>query len=320
MPVSVTIDGNSIVIDKGSLSIERRIEERSTASFNVVDIIGAADYVRGMPVLIYDPDVTLIFAGFIDDPGRARMGVIGSHLLHNITCMDNHDLADKRLIVKSYTDKTLEYIVEDILTDSLVAEGVSEGEIQTGPTISEATFNYVRVSEAFDALKELSGFTWYIDELKKLYFIDRTTNIASWNLDNSTYKPIKGSVHLSKGNPLYRNRQYIKGGTGITAVQTGTFTGDTVMKAFTVGYPIAQKPVVTANGGVVNPNLVGIKGIDTGMTCYWNKGDATITFEAPPDVNPVIITYYGLYPLIVRADSYTDILARLAIEGNSGIV
>jgi hypothetical protein len=49
--------------------------------------------------------------------------------------------------------------VNDIWTDYLAAEGVTIGEVQTGPIIKSAIFNYVHVSEAFEALKELSGFT-----------------------------------------------------------------------------------------------------------------------------------------------------------------
>ena len=201
MPVSATIDGNAVQIQKGSLTTEGRIEERSTAFFVVADTPGTGNYVRGMPVSILDPDSTQIFGGFIDTPGRTRQGV-GSVLLHDISCMDNHYLADKRLVVKVYTSQTLKTIVEDIHADYLAAEGVTIGEVQTGPTIESAIFNYVHPSEAFDVLKEISGFTWYIDVDKKLYFIDRTTNAAAFNLDSVTYRPLKGSVHYSSGNPI----------------------------------------------------------------------------------------------------------------------
>ena len=318
MPVSATIDGNSVQIEKGSLSTESRIEERSTAFFVVADTPGTGNYVRGMPVSILDPDSTQIFGGFIDTPGRTRQGV-GSVLLHDISCMDNHYLADKRLVVKVYTSQTLKTIVEDIHADYLAAEGVTIGEVQTGPTIESAIFNYVHPSEAFDVLKEISGFTWYIDVDKKLYFIDRTTNAAAFNLDNVIYRPIKGSVHYSSGNPLYRNRQFIRGGTGLTAQQTENFTADGVLTAFTVGYPISTAPTVTEDAGA---QTVGIKGIDTGKDYYWSKGDATVVAAvAPANTVDVEVIYYGEYPLIARADSVSAQADRLAVEGSgTGIV
>lgn len=320
--VAVRIGGDydtSIVVLRGSIRIEKRIEERSTASFTVVDETGTAVYYRGQTVTIYDLTDTLIFAGFIDTPGRARIAP-NYGLLHDITCMDNHYLADKKLVVKSYATpgQTLGDIVNDIYTDYLVSEGVLIGEIQAGPVVEKAVFNYVDVAECFDALKELSGFTWFINELKKLYFVDRATYLSPWNLDSIVHRAIQGSIHLQTGNPLYRNRQYVRGGTGVTtSSQTANFTGDGVTKSFTVGYPIASEPDVRVNAVLQS---IGIKGIDTGKACYWSKGDATVTFTAAPGTLPIVIAYYGQYPLIALAADYGAQIARQAIEGGTGMV
>ena len=315
MACTVEIDGSDVNIVSGSLSIDTRVEERSTASFTVIDLDASADYVDKTPVKIYDPDDTLIFGGFIDIPERIQAG---PGLTHFISCIDNHYLADKRLVIKSYEDKTLTYIVNDIWTDYLDAEGITIGSVDVGPVISEAIFNYVHVNEAFDALKELSGYTWYIDKNKALYFIERGTVSAPWDLDNSTYRPIDGTVKLNKAAPLYRNNQYIRGGTGLTLEQTETFTGDAETQAFTVGYPIAKVPTVTVAAAA---KTVGIKGLETGYDCYWNKGDATITFgTAPGNAEAVVIVYYGQYPLIAYALDDTSQTARATIDGSTGMV
>lgn len=337
-PVSVFIADALVTIAAGSCRIDSRIEERSTASFTVIDLTGALTYQRGQTVKIYEGDselllesglpilletgdsilleyanLTLLFAGFIETPDRERDG---SGLLHTIVCKDNHYLADKRLVVKSYTSQTLSYIVTDIITDYLSAEGITAGTIQTGPTIAEAIVNYVSATQCFDALKELSGFVWRINPNKSLDFVQRDTNLAPWSLTSTEI--VDKSAHRSDGNPAYRNRQYIRGGKGLTTVRAETFTGNAVLVAFTVGYPIGLAPTATVNAV---SQTVGIKGVDTGKDCYWNKGDATVTFTtAPGNGLAVVITYYGQYPLITRADSYTAIAARLAIEGGTGIV
>jgi len=314
---AVYIDSGIITIEQATLLVENRIEERSTAQFTVIDKTASANYLRGMPIEIYDPDATVIFAGFIDTPGRARLSNQGG-LLHDITCMDNHYLADKRLVIKSYTNQTAGYIARNILTSYLAAEGVTEGTIQAGPTIKSAIFNYVKASDCYEALKELTGFTWFISNDKKLYFIDRATNRAVWDLDNSTYRPLQGSVHLSKGNPLYRNKQYVRGGTGLTLIQTENFTGDGVAKSFTLGYPLALEPTITEDAAA---QIVGIKGLETGKDYYWNKGDNTITAAvAPGNGVAVQVQYYGQYPLIALALDYAGILDRQTVEGSSGIV
>jgi len=315
---SVKISGAPVIVKYGSLVIDKRVEERSTASFVVIDEPSTESFVRGALVEIFDATPDLIFAGFVDTPEQDEIGA-DQGLFHSISCIDNHYLADKRLVVKSYTDKTLKYIVEDIVTTYLADEGITIGEVQTGPVIESAIFNYISASEAFDGLKEYSGFTWYIDELKKLYFIDRTTNAAPWDLDGTTHKPIEGSEHLSLSNPLYRNRQYIRGGKGLTGEQEEVFIGDDITESWTVGYPIALEPIVVDS--VDGPKSVGIKGLETGKDYYWSKGDATIigaiALAAPKTIT---ITYFGEYPLIVRADNYGAMLARQAIEGGTGII
>ena len=310
----VLVGGTTVTVVSGSLSVDSRIEERSTASFVVIDTAGSGSYPRGTPVLIYDPDGTLVFGGFVDAPTKVKEGRSG--LLHTVSCIDNHFLADKRLAVKSYTDKTLAYIVTDLHTSYLSAEGVTLGTIQTGPTFDSVVFNYVRVSDCFDALKELSGFIWEIDESKVLDFIDRATNAAPWQLDNSTNRPV-GRPVITGGNPLYRNYQYVRGGTGLTSEQTETFTGDAVTKAFTVGYKIAQVPTVTVDASA---QTVGIKGVDTEKNCYWNIGDGTVTFDtAPGNALAVVVVYYGQYPLIALVTSEGQRVSRAAIEGGTGI-
>ena len=318
--LTVLINTVQYPILRGSISVEKRVDERSTATFTVVDYDGIYTFSRGQRVVIVQPGTLppfLIneFAGYIDTPGRGKQWA-GPGLLHEISCVDNSYLADKRLVIKAYSNKTAGFIARDILTDYLIDEGVTEGDIQDGPVFDQVIFNYVKASECLDALKELTGFTWFIEEeLKALYFIDRVTNLSFWQLDGVNHKAIKDSVYLTTGNTLYRNIQYVRGGTGVTALQTENYTGDGVALTFTVGYPIAKVPTVTV---AAVPQAVGIKGLDVGKDCYWNKGDAVITFDAAP-VGAIVVEYYGQYALISMAIS-GDVSNRALIEGTSGKV
>ncbi len=316
-PEGVEIAGVIVVTEKGKLLIENRIEERSTASFVVVDTPGTASYQQGQPVLIYDPDDVLIFGGVIDAPETRRYAPSGE-LLHPIRCKDWHYLADKRLVAASYTSQTAGFIVDDIFDNYLADEGVTIGLIEAGPTLVEAIFNYVRVSDAFDALAEKAGKTWWIDENKALYFQDRDVTAAPWSATGDDF--LKKTTKMSGANPKYRNRQYIRGGRGTTSSQVEIFTGDGVNVAFTVGYPIVSVPTVTVNAV---GQTVGIKGLDTTKDCYWNKGDATVTFDTGsiPGAVAVVITYFGQFDILVLAEDLPEIAAQLAIEGaGTGIV
>ena len=100
-PNTIEIGGVAVQYEKGSLSVELRVEERSIARFTVIDIVGATSYQRGQPVQIYDNTGDLIFGGIIDTPERFRQVTQGG-LDHPIRCIDWHYLADKRLVAESY--------------------------------------------------------------------------------------------------------------------------------------------------------------------------------------------------------------------------
>ena len=66
--LTIFIDSEAQSIKKGSMAIDLRIEERGVASFELIDLTGVGNYVRGEPVKIYDTSDTRVFAGFIDNP------------------------------------------------------------------------------------------------------------------------------------------------------------------------------------------------------------------------------------------------------------
>jgi len=143
--------------------------------------------------------------------------------------------------------------------------------------------------------------------------VDRTTTAAPWNATAADM--IKGTARWSGGNPKYRNRQYIRGGKGTTAVQTEKFIGDGKQIAFTVGFLFQRVPTsVTVED--LGAQSIGIKGIDEAKDCYWNKGDATLTFVVAPGAGKEIeVVYYGQFDILVLAEDVKAIAEQLAIEG-----
>ncbi|KKL51097.1 hypothetical protein LCGC14_2298900, partial [marine sediment metagenome] len=312
--LGVQVGEEAVLIKKASIFVDQRIEERSVARFTIVDIPGTASYSKGQLVKIYDPNNDLIFGGVIDNPETVRPAPSGE-LLHPITCADYHYTADKRLVAESYLATSAGDIVTDLRTKYLLDEGVTVGNIEAGPDIVQAVFNYVRTSQALDRLAELAGFTWFIDENKALYFQARTTTAAPWALVDTNNDVIKGTSRFSGANPMYRNRQYIRGGRDVTGAQTETFTADGDMVAFTVGYGINAVPTVKEDGGAAKD--MGIKGIDTAKEYYWSKGDPIVVAENAP-ANGVVVTieYVGQYDVLVLATDEAAITALAAIEGS----
>ncbi|MFA5379436.1 MAG: hypothetical protein WC455_27010 [Dehalococcoidia bacterium] len=302
-------------IRRDSLSIQHRIEERSVASFQIVDEGDGYYFEYGQEVLIYDFDGLLLFGGLINEAKKMAIKPDWSVVVHDISCTDYQALADRRVFLGAYEEATGAEIVYDILA-VLAEDGVRDGNIQLGEDLENLSFNRVMCSEALDKVAELCGFTWFIDEFKQLYFIARGTYPSAWQITDGS-KIRRGQLDIINGNPEYRNVQYIQGGQAITSLQTEPFTGDGVERNFTLNYPPAKQPVITLNG---NPQTIGIKGVNTsGFDYYWSKGDLVVAQDYGGTVleatDTLIIQYYGTYKLIAKASQYAEITRQKIAQG-----
>jgi hypothetical protein len=306
----------------GSLRITDRINARTTGAIGVIDLLGVNSWQQGTPVEIYDEDVDLIFGGFVQNADKKRINATAMN--HDLTLMDMHYLADKRVVAESYTDKSCGYMVQDIITNYLAAEGVTVGLIEDGSTLSTTVFPWIHASDAFDMLAQAANFIWYIDYDKKLYFMPRDSVVASAAL-NTTTNILAGSVSYAEGNPKYRNTQFIPGGMATTDLQTEQVLGDGVTRAFTFGYPLAEQPNEIKLDGAGAALTFGIKGVDTGKDFYWSKGDPVLTQDSGgvvlTDAHYIQMKYYGQHPIVAEVPDDSEIESQLAIEGSgTGIV
>lgn len=171
-----------------------------------------------------NPDATLdkVFGGVIDKPVSKYLSVSSNAKVHNIQCVDNLFITDKRNIAKVYTNMLAGDIVKDILTNYLSIEGITTGVIQDGPTVTEAVFNYISVTRVLERLAEIAGFEFNVDKDKKLQFFHRATNYNSTVITETS--DIK-NVSVEPVAEDYRNKQYIKAGMDTTDPQTRTFKG-----------------------------------------------------------------------------------------------
>jgi hypothetical protein len=294
-------------------------------------------------VLIYDNTNTLVFSGYITTPKEQKPGFQNS-LIHTITCIDQHWLADKRRVVASYSNKTVGFIAQDLLNNILSQEGVTVGIIYDGPTpsttlypsltlypggnvglVPAANFVYCTVGEALDALVKAASssgvpYYWMIDQFKKLYVVPYTTIVGA-TVDGTTIDQAHNPPSVTRANPTYRNTQYIAGGTAETVTQTETRKGDGNTTAFTMGFAFAHVPTVTVNGV---SKTVGIKGVESGKDWYWNQGDPTLTQDSSgtklTSSDTLQVVYIGQYDSIVITNNSAQVTYQASIDGTSGII
>src|SRR5258708_6305178 len=294
---------SAVFVVAGTLSINSTIGKRSTASFTV-KTDNNTHFQQYQQVWIYDTTNTLIFSGYISQPKETKPG-FQPVLEHTITCIDQHFLADKRVVAASYTGKSYGFIVNDIYTNILASEGITIGQIFNSTMLTDlfpstttypsstlyptgnvgilptATFMYCTVAQAFDELAKVASaagvpFYWQIDHRKKLWFVPYTSIVNSTvvdgtQIDNGTRTGSPPSV--IRANPAYGNTQYLLGGVTPTVSQTETRKGDGNTRAWTMGYALASLPTITVNAA---SKTVGLKGT-SGSAFYWAQGDPIIT-------------------------------------------
>lgn len=318
MAITVTIDGNSVNILSGSLNINDNINDRSTASFLIQT--DSDTYNIGEEVIILD-GATRIFGGTIENLNYfIYKGTTTKE--YTVECIDFNQITDRLRIAKTYSNESVTDIVTDIITNYLSAEGISLGNVPaTSPTIIQANFNYIQISDALNYLKDATQVNWNIDYNKNLNLFYRTDNTTAGFVDADMLE-----LNIQETRTQYRNVQWLKAGDGTTEVQTlekPTPEPDGVSKTFLTRFPLAKKPNVFINSVQVSESDIGINGLDSGKKWYWNKDrkeivqDDAETILTSSDV--LEITYNGLIPILAKVENTFEVTNRKTIEGGTGI-
>lgn len=322
----VTIGGVQAEYRAGTLSISGSLGSRTTATFSTVDHPPFADVVEiGQVVEIRDETDALIFAGTIDNVDET-VGFGEPVRFKRITCVDFNQIADRHLVAYVYKpdeDNPVIYagdVIRDIVARFFVFGGVSEGidttYVEDGPEIEKFVFNYVPASQAFDDIADITGYVWFIDFEKNLHFIPKDRNVAPFELhdDSGNWRNLK----ISESREMYRNRQFIRAGTARTDVRTeSVVAADATQSLFEFSYPIATASKVTVDS--VEKTL-GVQGLHEGKDFYWSYGSPVLSAEVAPGAGAVIaLTYQGLFKILIDERIDSEILARRALEGGTGV-
>lgn len=341
----VMIAGQPVTALAGTLSIECAIGRRSTANFTAYNPNTTTHFQQYQQVQIYDASSYMVFSGYITNPQEKKPG-FRSSLITQIQCVDQHFLADKRIIAATYLNQTPAQIVQDIVTTILASEGVTVGQIydpfpqlfvdtttltntttivtQSSAAIPSAVFAYCTVAEALDALTQASSssgvpYYWQIDQLKRLYFVPYT-QITGPAIDGTRIEQKLYPPQVTRANATYRNTQYIIGGTAQTITQIETRMGDGNTQSFTMGYELSSTPIITVNGIT---QTVGLKGT-TGFQWYWNQGENTLTQDSSQTklatADTLTVTYIGQYPTVVSSGNPAQVTYESSLDGSSGII
>jgi len=168
MAITVKIAGvdRTEYINARSFSITDELTSRvNSASFSFICNSETVTPTAGETVLIEEGN-TKLFSGRVL---RKKESFFPPNLLkYEIECIDYTRDLDKKLVIESYLNKTAGYIIKDIIDK--YTTGFTYTNVADGPIITKIAFDYIQVSEAITQIAETTGYEWYVDYDKDLYF------------------------------------------------------------------------------------------------------------------------------------------------------
>ncbi len=324
----LTISNTPVNMVSGSLQGKSKVGRRGELSCSVYDALGANHYQQYQQMALFDQLSNLVYSGYITSPVETKPG-FSPMLLTSFTATDQHYLADKRIVANLYRNKTTGFIVQDIVTNILAAEGVTVGEIDAGLTIPIANFGYCTVATALDALVAAASgngipFYWVIDQNQVLWFVPYTA-ITGPTVDGTTIdsdgKRSGVAPSVTRANPKYRNTQYAVGGFQENGPWDETRQGDGQTRAFTFSYPLNAAPTTFTLNSVAKS--IAIKGT-VGAQYYWAPNDPVIAQDPSQTIlvstDRLHMIYAGQSSAVFNNQHVDQVLYMAGIDGTSGIV
>lgn len=225
-------------------------------------------------VEIYDNEVK-IFGGRVIDITESTE-TIDEYKIYEVNCVDHTYELDSRLVARTYENKTIKYIIDDIISD--YAEGFTSNNVVSDFTISKIVFNRIPVSQCLRRLADIVKFEWFIDPNKDVHFFPKFTELAPFDMTEGNYLT-RSYIKNIDGSQLV-NRVGVRGGEydGALFNDTITVVGNET-KSFKLPYRFANL-VIELNG---TPQIVGIDFINTfdDKDVLYNFQEQSINFENP---------------------------------------
>lgn len=344
MSFSIKINGEylptGVKVKSGTLNLNQsQSGERAVLSFSLIDMnLGPSEpfvwnTLIGHKIELYE-DGSLIFGGQLDEPTTRKINnnpIFGE----KIQCVDWHFLIDRAYINQSYPRMLISDAFKEMIDEFLAEDGIwydDDSIKETGGQYVSINCPYVKANQAFDEMASLINWQWKIGPNKKCYLNEYTADIGPTLIENvSNYLP--GSLSVWDDRSEYRNKQVLKDVNALTdgSIPEKASPTPDQDKSWTMRFPLNQKPEIYITKNIdkpkpielVDPREVGIGGLDTGLTFYWNKGSNIIQEDNDKDVIPLgyflVLKYVGQYKIDIIEQDDDSIKDRQNIEGGSGL-
>lgn len=224
-------------LQRPSAVIETRSDNKADAYFSLITTaanLGTDDgLIVGLDVKIKE-DTTVLFGGVIKKINIIRYSPdLGNTttIRVDVTCNDYNEIAARRVISGSFTSVDASDVVQEVLDNFNLTgfdDNVGTGTISTGASINTYSYNAKTAKDVLDEMAEASGYKWYIDFNKDLYFIedDTITNSAHDLVETAATFTDFYVRNVKVDNTDYVNKQWVLGTTDDTGAKVNVNAED----------------------------------------------------------------------------------------------
>ena len=323
MALTLTVGGNNFLPQYKTNSFEKTeiLQNRgNTARFEIIKKPSDNAPEQGKE-LIFKDGARFLFAGFISKVTPIEIGR-GQLFVYDVEVTDYTYIVINKNAQKTYTNQTLKYIVEDLMT-TYVDSGysITTGGVDTGPTIDTVSFNHISLRKCFEKLAKISGYEWWIGYNKVLYFKSKSALTAPEQITDSSDNHETLSIETDLAQ--VRNSIVVQGGQEeTTAYFSQTIEADGVARE----WPLREKPTTLEYiKEAAVAQTVGEDPTDeeTGNDYMYNKAEKyvrVVSGDPTPAAGVQIeVSYKYEVPVIIILESPSSIAAMKALEGGDGI-
>ncbi len=255
--------------------------------------------VTGQTVVL-NIDATKEFGGTILEIEKSIQS--GQMVVYNIICIDHSFQANRELILERFDEKTVDYIINDIVTE--YASDFTVTNVDCPITIHTMVFNRTTMTESLNKLAKEVGYYWYIDIDKDIHFFAKEDNVAPFEVTDTNGNYLQNTLVVKDDLSQIRNKVTIRGSEERASERTESYIADGDQITFPLTNKFAETPTVYVQDQATTTTVgVDFLSAEEDYDCFWNFGQKYIRFKdgtKPADTKKVDITGIPLFPIIVR--------------------
>jgi hypothetical protein len=326
MSKTLTIAGTNYLprYKTNSARIRELVQNKSSVmNLQLTSLPGGAAPQEGAEIVFKDGS-RFLFGGYITRVQSTEVGA-GQLFVYDVEASDYSWIFNNKIARRAYANQTLHDIVADLAGTYLdAAYGFTVSNVATGPTIDSITFDHISLRKCFEKLQKLTGYVWYVDYQKNLFFTSTTATAAPEAITESSRN--YEAVNISYDTAQVRNSVIVIGngdGEQDANTTTETFTGDGATRSWELGLKPSEVVSISING-VSKQFSLDVNERDTDVFVYSFTGQSfrlTSSQSTPvgggtPD--SIVIVYYGRVPIITKATDTPSIAFFAALDGGDG--